>query len=81
MNKPKPIQNPKKNRRALREAASRVLTIEEIVSLYNQAILAGAPSIAERIINLRGAVTAGEGAALLALAALETEARTLGYHD
>ena len=81
MNRPKAISNPKKNRRILREAASRVLSVEEIVSLHNQVLVAGAPVIAERFIQLRGAVTVGEASVLLRLAALEIEARRHGYRD
>lgn len=75
MNKPKnKTRNPKKLRREAKSRRSRELTLDQATQLFNAAVRAGAPVMAEKILNIRGGITVAEAEALVALVNVEAEA-------
>ena len=72
MNKTNKItRNPKKIRRAEQRRQDRPLAVEAMLRLYSAAIRAGAPLMAEKILNIRGEITLAEAEALVALVNVE----------
>ena len=65
MNTQSKTKNPKKLRRAAKARLNRKLTGEQVQRLYNAAIQADAPVMAEKILNIRGGITVAEAKALV----------------
>ena len=73
MNIQSKTKNPKKLRRAAKARLNRKLTDDQAQRLYNAAIQAGAPVMAEKILNIRGGITVAEAKALVALVNIEAD--------
>ena len=70
----KTTRNPKKIRRSEKRQLNRPLAVEAMLRLYSAAIQAGAPLMAEKILNIRGEITLAEAEALVALVNVEAAA-------
>ena len=67
-------KNPKKTRRVEKKRLNQALTIDTVLRLYGAAIQAGAPVMAQKILNMRGEITVAEAEALVSLVNVEAEA-------
>lgn len=73
MKNKKTTRNPKKLRRAAKARLNRQLEPAEVQRLYNAAIQADAPVMAEKILNIRGGITVAEAKALVRLVNTEAD--------
>lgn len=67
-------KNPKKIRRVEKNRLNQPLTIDTMLRLYLAAIQAGAPVMAQKILNMRGEITLTDVEALVAFVNVEAEA-------
>lgn len=73
MNNQSKTRNPKKLRREANRWRKRKLDAAKVQELYDAAVRADAPVIAEKIRNMRGGITGGEAEVLVNFINIEAE--------